>query len=758
MNTSSAIVCLAVELLACGAQPSFHTKEPRQPNNASICDEKSARWLASRTAPQGVFTIWRNGHVDPPTGSFAAKDIAFHFADLEAEDEVQLDVTDPNDDAARVPIACGPVDAEQYFKPKDWSSAHNSVVVLELHGIPSEREKDRAGRVLKAASAPLVTALEPAERDEVHRQLFTLDLLGALRAAVAEPTNGSTVTAAGQAVEVATARGNSLHEAWCATHLKSPLAPAVCAEIIKLQGTLESLASILRSAQPPSPDMLKNIKFADTVALLTIPDALSPSTKRKQCQGIALLDWLNTEPHDAPRLIARVRLPWVGSDALVTVKYGQNGDDILDADPDKPYGFLVKDAPTNKPGSFASHQGNVITADVSSILLATIRPVLNAVPSHGIAFTSDSVTAESFNQEFENIAANVPERKLNSKLALESPTFDRLIKLYEQGGRKPPPADQSRECKADKDCQNSGVCAAGKCVKCIDDTQCPTGNRCRANACATATECSDDELCPKRQAPFSLTCPATSASPETTIATGIDPVATIEARAFMFGPLPSKYATDVVACEGSTCSGTSDDKQVRSRRSIVPDQTLRLTLLADVSGSVGLHSIGATAHGSRLSFYGQTAPTFQPVLGAGGSDQIYQLRQEISPQSVFATSLLLGMHVRRGIIGIGPSLLVGANGSLLSQWSVHGGYPLFPHLARNIYLVTGLSVRFVPAPDAYRIGALVDVPIPSSGAPQPPPIATHETGLVQFDIGLAIDIGGLGSALSSTISSLGGGK
>src|SRR5215468_12771203 len=54
-------------------------------------------------------------------------------------------------------------------------------------------------------------------------------------------------------------------------------------------------------------------------------------------------------------------------------------------------------------------------------------------------------------------------------------------------------------CKADKDCKNGQLCAAGKCVECIDDAQCPAGKRCSANACIVAPECLNDKQCPPGQ-------------------------------------------------------------------------------------------------------------------------------------------------------------------------------------------------------------------------------------------------------------------
>ncbi len=51
-------------------------------------------------------------------------------------------------------------------------------------------------------------------------------------------------------------------------------------------------------------------------------------------------------------------------------------------------------------------------------------------------------------------------------------------------------------CKADKDCKGGLVCSENKCVECADDSKCPTGKRCEANACVTKPECTKDDQCP----------------------------------------------------------------------------------------------------------------------------------------------------------------------------------------------------------------------------------------------------------------------
>lgn len=73
--------------------------------------------------------------------------------------------------------------------------------------------------------------------------------------------------------------------------------------------------------------------------------------------------------------------------------------------------------------------------------------------------------------------------------------------------------DSSRKpgCKVDKDCKSPQVCAAGKCVECTDDAQCPAGKRCSASACVAAPECLNDKQCPTGQVCQAGKCKACAA-------------------------------------------------------------------------------------------------------------------------------------------------------------------------------------------------------------------------------------------------------
>jgi peptidoglycan-associated lipoprotein len=69
-------------------------------------------------------------------------------------------------------------------------------------------------------------------------------------------------------------------------------------------------------------------------------------------------------------------------------------------------------------------------------------------------------------------------------------------------------------CKADQDCKNGLVCAAGTCVACNDDAQCGPGKTCSAHACIAAPECTSDETCPPGQVCQAGRCKACAADSE----------------------------------------------------------------------------------------------------------------------------------------------------------------------------------------------------------------------------------------------------
>ena len=104
-------------------------------------------------------------------------------------------------------------------------------------------------------------------------------------------------------------------------------------------------------------------------------------------------------------------------------------------------------------------------------------------------------------------------------------------------------------CKSSKDCKDNLVCAADTCVECTEDSQCPTGKRCSANACVVAAECTSDETCPAGQVCQAGKCKACANDGE------CGPGGTCEAGACKRGKKCSKddECADDEDCVSGTC-------------------------------------------------------------------------------------------------------------------------------------------------------------------------------------------------------------
>ena len=251
----------------------------------------------------------------------------------------------------------------------------------------------------------------------------------------------------------------------------------------------------------------------------------------------------------------------------------------------------------------------------------------------------------------------------------------------------------------------------------------------------------------------SLVCKDTSA--KILLDEALPSIASQETVTYLFGPLKQTNALTVAACAGQTCSGGADDKAVKNRVTLNPDETGTITLLADASLGFGVYD---WAGGRVGGFVAQNPPSFQPASGPSGPDQLFRLQQSIDPRNVLTTSLLLAYRFKDNwTVGAGPSLLVGTGGGLLSQWSLHFG----TRIAKSLYATFGPSVRLVSLPvgGTYRVGDMVSVPKPSGGGnATPPPLQTYFAPLLQLDVGIALDLAGLGSAGKDVVSAFGGGK
>lgn len=231
------------------------------------------------------------------------------------------------------------------------------------------------------------------------------------------------------------------------------------------------------------------------------------------------------------------------------------------------------------------------------------------------------------------------------------------------------------------------------------------------------------------------------------------PSAVTGQRVFQLGELDRYHLSTVSICEGKTCPGDKD-ANVRGTVRLEPSPKGRWTLMTELSVGFGLWGGGRASGFDGFGFGAQAVPTFEPILGAGGPEQVFELREQRNPRNAFTTSLLLGAHLSdHWFLGAGPSLTIGTTGAALGQLSGRFGYGI-----RNsgVYFTFGIAARFVDAPEFYEIGDRVTLAQPAGMAVTAPKFASHTAVLLQADVGIAIDLGRAVSGASNLISAFGG--
>lgn len=232
----------------------------------------------------------------------------------------------------------------------------------------------------------------------------------------------------------------------------------------------------------------------------------------------------------------------------------------------------------------------------------------------------------------------------------------------------------------------------------------------------------------------------------------VGPVAGVETLGHVFPAVATSHVTDFVLCTGTDCTGADDDKTVRARASVTPDRTGSWLLLAEVTFGLGF---GSAAYGSHhLPLAIQNAPAFVPVGGNSGPDQLYEMQLSTDPRNAFSTSLIVGFQFAdHWYVGGGPALLAGTSGALFKQWGLRVGYRLGES---PVHITFGPTVRFVDVPTDYAIGDQVSVTRGSSGSATAPAFRTYASPEFQADIGIALDLGALGTAAADTVKAFGG--
>lgn len=226
-------------------------------------------------------------------------------------------------------------------------------------------------------------------------------------------------------------------------------------------------------------------------------------------------------------------------------------------------------------------------------------------------------------------------------------------------------------------------------------------------------------------------------------------------RVHLLKTIDNLHTSVVSICADTKCPGEKD-ANVKASLKLVPSPKGRWTVMTELSFGLGFAGSrladGANPYGLRS----QSTPQFDPVLGANGPEQVFELRERTNPRNAFTASVLVGKHVSdEWFMGAGSSLVIGANGAALSQL----GFRLGRDIKRSgVYVTFGPSARFVDAPEFYAIGDRVTVSQSAGTMASAPKFATHVGVEFQFDVGLAIDLGTLVTSAASVISSFGGGS
>jgi hypothetical protein len=400
MRVAGLVPCLAVVCASCAAgrpPPSeLSTKfvANDEPKPSVLCPNGAPSFVAA-DSPEGIglFEIFRDGGVTPPTGRYTADEIKFELHGATPAAELRVDLVDPNDPDDKQVLACGLIHNNVVRIPDSALLEPGSLLQLSLFDKPLPHEQDASEGVIGVAIDDAVIALAPMERDAVHRHMLDLPyetglattLRDYLEHVLIDPTPAD-VTAAIDVIGKVIAddeRGD-----WEAR--ETPLAPTIASEIDRTEDSLEAIAGILRTAlatsstaNPIGNELMKD-KLADAIAALPAPIRLLDGDRERYCAGVGKLRWLVDANGSYNRLITRAQIPYVASHDLVVTTYGHDRDDEYDMSRKDRLGFLVLDAPVGKPGSFATRRGNRVNTDAASLLLAALPYLAKAAPGEAM--------------------------------------------------------------------------------------------------------------------------------------------------------------------------------------------------------------------------------------------------------------------------------------------------------------------------------------------------------------------------------------
>ena len=235
------------------------------------------------------------------------------------------------------------------------------------------------------------------------------------------------------------------------------------------------------------------------------------------------------------------------------------------------------------------------------------------------------------------------------------------------------------------------------------------------------------------------------------------PVSGRETATFLALGLEDTAVQEVLVCADAKCPGDQSDPKVKNRIQLVPSEGNHLAVMVEFAANVSFNlssSTGKADQAPTRASFGPLAPSFEPVGGLTGPDQVYQLRYRSDFRQGFSTGMLLAYVFGRGMVGLGPSLLLGTGGGALAQFNVRVGL----RVATGVYITFGPGVGVVKRAVDYQEGDELTVPRPAPDAAKAPEFRQQDQAALTLGLGVALDLASVVTSGIDLVKSFGGSK